>query len=228
MHPATSDRPRTSARRYLCAGRILVACALTIVALASMPGSAGAHTELREASPGEGQRVGGRVEVVQLAFFDRVGPDVEIVLAGPDGALVEPAGPAEVDGAIVQRSFERLSLVGEYVVQFRAVASDGFPTEGNYAFFFDPNSPRQLPVLGGRPLPAERSSGGIARILGLASMGFFALAVLLFVFGPRRGSKTSSRSASKRSASKRSASKRSASKAGASGKAASSRRQSDR
>ena len=139
--------PAAPPRRYLGIAAATATAAISallamIVALAALAVPAAAHTELLQASPGPGQRAGGEIDFIDLAFFEPVtDASVEVV---HDGESV--GGSMSVtDGSIVRFDFdEPLSSTGTYEVTYRMTSFDLDLTEAGFSFTFEPDAPQAL------------------------------------------------------------------------------------
>jgi methionine-rich copper-binding protein CopC len=120
--------------------RKLATLALTLAGVFFVSLPASAHAELESSSPSSGETVeAGNMQVALLFGED--------VLSAPDsGNVISVQGPSgsenaqwadgcvdSVRGALVSESVS-LSLPGNYVVDWRAVSTDGHPIEGSYEF----------------------------------------------------------------------------------------------
>lgn len=113
-----------------------------VVALAALALPAAAHTELLQASPGPGQRAGGEIDFIDLAFFEPVtDASVDVV---HDGEVVS-GSMSVTDGSIVRFDFdEPLSSTGAYEVTYRMTSFDLDQTEAGFTFTFEPDAPQAL------------------------------------------------------------------------------------
>ena len=101
---------------------------------------AAGHTDLLQASPGAGQRAGGEIDFIDLAFFEPVsGASVTVV---HDGATV-PGSMTVTDGSIIRFAFdEALSSAGTYDVTYEMISYDLDETRGSFSFTFEPEAPQ--------------------------------------------------------------------------------------
>ncbi len=120
--------------------RTLATLALTLTGVFFVSLPASAHAELESSSPSSGETVEAGSMQVALLFG-------EDILSAPDsGNVISVQGPTgsnnaqwsdgcvdSVRGALVSESVS-LSLPGTYVVDWRAVSTDGHPIEGSYEF----------------------------------------------------------------------------------------------
>lgn len=125
---------------------------LTVTVVAAMMAlfvvvpSAEAHAELRQASPGIGETVGGSFHAVIMAFTDL---DVN---APQSAQLFDPAGneidsELVVDGQRLILPIEPLEIPGQYLVQFSVNGIDGdFIEDQKFTFIFDPSAPEPSPI----------------------------------------------------------------------------------
>ncbi|MGI9615774.1 MAG: copper resistance CopC family protein [Acidimicrobiales bacterium] len=101
---------------------------------------AGAHTELLQASPGAGQRAGGEIDFLDLAFLEPVSDATVEVLH--DGQLV-PGSMIVSDGSIIRFEFdEALTSSGTYEVSYAMISYDLDATSGQFSFTFEPGAPQ--------------------------------------------------------------------------------------
>jgi methionine-rich copper-binding protein CopC len=139
-----ADSRRTAARLPLSV-LLLVGVALGIgTATGIVPGlgsaPAAAHTDLLQASPGPGQRAGGDIDFVDLAFLEPVsGATVDVV---HDGETV-PGSMIVTDGSIIRFAFdEPLTSSGTYEVSYAMTSYDLDATTGSFSFTFEPEAPQ--------------------------------------------------------------------------------------
>ena len=133
---------------------LAIAAAFVAPALGATPASA--HTDLLQASPGPGQRVGGDVDFVDLVFLEPVsGATVEVSL---DGAILD-GSMVVAEGSIIRYELaEPLSSPGRYEVAYRMRSFDGDQTEETFPFTFEPDAPQALRI--GDPVTGEVPNGG--------------------------------------------------------------------
>lgn len=119
--------------------RTRVLRALTAVSVASLtigvvPGTASAHTSLKDSTPADESTVTSEIDVIELEFTEHVtDPRVEVLdAAGQNHAQ----GDALLDGAVVQQAVGALES-GEYVVEYHVVSADGDPVDGTITFTLD-------------------------------------------------------------------------------------------
>ncbi|MFP5321041.1 MAG: copper resistance protein CopC [Acidimicrobiia bacterium] len=105
--------------------------------MAAAAGVAGAHTQLQEASPAPAEEVGGTVDQVRLDFLDPLLEAPNVVVTGPDGAVVDGAAPAElVADDVAVAAFDPLEERGRYTVTYDYASLDGAPQQGAHTFTF--------------------------------------------------------------------------------------------
>jgi methionine-rich copper-binding protein CopC len=103
----------------------------------ALGGLAAAHTQLQEASPSPAQEVGGTVDQVRLDFLDPLLEAPDVVVTGPDGAVVDGAAPAElVADDVAVAAFDPLEEPGRYTVSYDYASVDGAPQQGAHTFTF--------------------------------------------------------------------------------------------
>lgn len=101
---------------------------------------AGAHTDLLQASPGPGQRAGGDIDFLDLAFLEPVSDATVEVLH--DGQPV-PGSMITTDGSIIRFEFdEALTSAGTYEVTYAMTSYDLDATTGTFSFTFEPEAPQ--------------------------------------------------------------------------------------
>lgn len=113
-------------------GGALVALVLLLSALGVGP--AAAHNALRSTDPADGSTVPTAPAQVTLTF-DQPALEIgtQVVVTGPDGAVVSD-GPAQlVDASVVQPLVTTLPA-GAYTVDWRVTSADGHPLSGALAF----------------------------------------------------------------------------------------------
>ncbi|MGQ7295347.1 copper resistance CopC family protein [Quadrisphaera sp. KR29] len=109
------------------------AAALAAVALAAAP-AALAHDALVSSVPGDGTTVTNAPEAVSLGFSSApLELGAQVVVTGPDGAVLTQ-GPPEVVGTDVVQGLAPDRPAGTYTVDWRVTSSDGHPIEGTVAF----------------------------------------------------------------------------------------------
>lgn len=110
----------------------LAALVLLLAGLGAAP--AAAHNTLRSSDPADGATVATAPPQVTLTF-DQEALDLgtQVVVTGPDGAVVSD-GPAQlVDTSVVQPLVATLPA-GAYTVEWRVTSADGHPLSGALAF----------------------------------------------------------------------------------------------
>jgi methionine-rich copper-binding protein CopC len=112
------------------AALLAVLPSLTLV-LAAAPASA--HTELVSGTPSPGAMVNGAISDLTLTFVSSlVAEGTQVVVRDPSGA--NHAGASTTLGPQARVQLEPLTQPGTYTVTYRAVAGDGHPITGGYAF----------------------------------------------------------------------------------------------
>lgn len=119
---------------------LLVLAAALWSLLVLWPSPAAAHTDLLQASPGPGQRAGGDVDFVDLAFLEPVsGATVTVI---HDGETV-PGSTTVTEGSIIRFVFdEPLTSSGSYEVSYAMISYDLDQTTGGFSFTFEPDAPQ--------------------------------------------------------------------------------------
>ncbi|MGF1426101.1 copper resistance protein CopC [Kitasatospora sp. LaBMicrA B282] len=132
--PLTTRRPRPR-RRTLA---LSLAAALALGLLLAAAGPAAAHAALRSATPANGAVLGSEPRQVQLAFSERVLPDLSAVrVVGPDGRRVDSTAPPSADpaGDTLTVPLRPDPDQGTFVLSWRVTASgDGHTTTGSLTF----------------------------------------------------------------------------------------------
>lgn len=178
--PPTTDPPARSRSRFrrsvhvaiVGVGAVLAAMVLAVVGPGPEP--AAAHTDLLQASPGAGQRAGGRIDFVDLVFFEPV-TDAEISVLLDGESL--PGRTTVPDGSIIRFSLdEPLSEAGSYEVRYSMISYDLDPHQSSYTFAFDPDAPQALRI--GEVEPEGRNWPQIIATIVLVA----CLAGLAFLF----------------------------------------------
>lgn len=126
-----SSVPTSRARAVRRTGA-LAALVLLLTALGASP--AAAHNTLRSTDPADGSTVATAPAQVTLTF-DQAAMDLgtQVVVTGPDGAVVSE-GPAQlVDASVVQPLAATLPA-GAYTVDWRVTSADGHPLSGAFSF----------------------------------------------------------------------------------------------
>ena len=158
--------------------RLLVAGALA-AAVALLPGTASAHTELAESNPADGAVMTDAPSEVVLAFTTELSEESAFSVIGPDG---ETVGEGELDLDIADRNVLRGDVAvtepGRYVVSYSAAAADGHPAEGEVAFTYRPED--RQPAAPDTALPGRDAP--VPLVLGV---GLCAIAMALALRGRR-------------------------------------------
>jgi len=120
----------------------LLVAALVAGLLAVVVPVASGHTQVRDASPGPGERVTGTVDRVVIEFLDPV-LSTQIEVTGPDGEPVPGLGETTELTAedTAEVTFDPLFELGRYRVSYDYASLDGFPQEGAHEFSFDEGGP---------------------------------------------------------------------------------------
>lgn len=167
--------------------RVIVAGLLIVLSFTARVEPAAAHGELLQASPGPGQRAGGVVDFIDLAFLqDATGVVVEVTR---DGAAV--AGVTTVaSGRIVRFAFdEPLTEPGRYDVTFTASWMDEDRVSEAYYFTYEPDSPAPVHI-GAVPTPSQQGGWSTVKIVATVVLitSLLSLAFLYIVHLERRRS----------------------------------------
>jgi len=136
-----------------------------------------AHAELRQASPGIGETVGGSFHAVIMRFTDL---DVN---APQDARLFDPAGneigsPVVLDGQRLIIPIEPLTIPGSYIVEFEVFGIDGDFSDQKFNFIYDPSADEPGPITFG----VGESEGFDAVGFGLLLVGAALAAFLVHRF----------------------------------------------
>ncbi|MEM7338936.1 MAG: copper resistance protein CopC [Actinomycetota bacterium] len=114
-----------------------VSTAVATIGLGASPSAA--HTDLLQASPGVGQRAGGTIEFLDLAFTEPVTEAVVEVTF--DGETV-PGSMLVDEGIIIRYVFDdALAEPGRYDVRYEMISFDTDFTERDFFFTYDPEAP---------------------------------------------------------------------------------------
>lgn len=143
--------------------RILVMCALGLVALLGASGTAFAHNTLVGSTPEEGAQLRTGPQEVRLDFDQpvRSGEGYNTVtVVGPDGSHWTDA-PAQVEGNSVRVPVGELGPAGDYRIGYRVLSNDGHPVSGQVPFTLtEPGDGSPVPAPGAeQDEPAEESGG---------------------------------------------------------------------
>lgn len=168
-------------------GRVIIAGLLIVLSFIARVEPAAAHGELLQASPGPGQRAGGVVDFIDLAFLQEA-TDV-VVEVTRDGAPV--AGVTTVaSGRIVRFAFdEPLTEPGRYDVTFTASWMDEDRVSEAYYFTYQPDSPAPVHI-GAVPTSSQQGWSSVeivATVILVTSL--LGLAFLYIVHLERRRSR---------------------------------------
>jgi methionine-rich copper-binding protein CopC len=126
----------------VAAAAVALAIGAGLLGLAGPVRPAAAHTELLQASPGPGQRAGGTIELIDLAFLEPVSDAVVELAFG--GAPIE-GETVVADGTIIRFQLaDPLSEPGRYDVSYHLTSYDLDDTDGGYFFTFAPDAPQPL------------------------------------------------------------------------------------
>lgn len=116
---------------------MLLVISLSAALLVAVPGMAGAHAELLEASPQRSSTVGGTVDEISLQFVGLAHPgDHEVLILDPLGSRVEILS-LEQDFNRLNVSIAPLTIEGEYIVSHQTDGADGDLGTGSYVFTYD-------------------------------------------------------------------------------------------
>ncbi|MBD7920232.1 copper resistance protein CopC [Cellulomonas sp. Sa3CUA2] len=112
---------------------VLAALVLLMAVLGAAP--AAAHNTLRSTDPADGSSVATPPTQVTLTFDQpAVELGTQVVVTGPDGAVVSD-GPAQlVDVSVVQPLVATPLPAGTYAVDWRVTSADGHPLSGSLTF----------------------------------------------------------------------------------------------
>ena len=148
--------PRDAARRRTTAGIFAATCLLLLAT------QLWAHTALRRAMPGAGDRVPAP-HLLWLEFSESVelsGTAVSLAdSAGTAMRVGAPAHPSDSGGVIVVPVAGTLAP-GRYQVTWQATARDGHPARGSYAFEVVPSGPSGGSAVGPNGLGSPPPPGG--------------------------------------------------------------------
>jgi len=110
----------------------LVVLALLLTALGASP--AAAHNTLRSTDPADASTVPSAPAQVTLTFDQpAMALGTQVVVTGPDGAVVSEGAVQLVDASVVQPLVAELPA-GTYTVDWRVTSADGHPLSGAFAF----------------------------------------------------------------------------------------------
>ncbi|WP_052090461.1 copper resistance CopC family protein [Modestobacter caceresii] len=115
-------------------GPVLLVGLLTVLLLGIGAPPARAHDALVSSSPVAGAAVPTAPSSVELEFSATPLPlGTEVLVLGPDGAVVS-TGAAEIRDTTVVQSLTAELSAGSYTVQWRSTSSDGHPLTGSWDF----------------------------------------------------------------------------------------------
>lgn len=168
--------------------RVIVSGLLIVLSITARVEPAAAHGELLQASPGPGQRAGGVVDFIDLAFLQEA-TDV-VVEVTRDGAPV--AGVTTVaSGRIVRFAFDQpLTEPGRYDVTFTASWMDEDRISEAYYFTYLPDAPAPVHI-GAVPTSSQQGGWSIVQIVATVVLvtSMLGLAFLYIVHLERRRSR---------------------------------------
>lgn len=170
--------------------------ALLFVMLSSAPATA--HTNLISTNPPDCQTLTTAPQSVSLRFAaDLLTAGARLVAKDASGTQVA-LGEATVDGGTLTAAWPASTTSGQFSVAYRAVASDGHPLEGSFAFSIEPpkgssGTPEAsapppesaVPLDSASPAAAEQpanpeSSGVNPLVWGLLVAGVLGIAALIW------------------------------------------------
>ncbi len=154
---------------------VVVATGALVVGLVGA-GPAAAHTDLLQASPGPGQRAGGTIDFIDLAFTEPVTEAAVQVLFGGSSL---PGQVTVGEGAIIRFELdEPLAQSGTYEVRYQMISYDLDPTESSFSFLFEPDAPQAFRI---GQVPEEDTGRNWTQIIATAVL-VASLAGLAFLF----------------------------------------------
>jgi LPXTG-motif cell wall-anchored protein len=132
---AEANREGVGSRTLLMARfRPLLAVAALLALLLGPVGTASAHDVLVGTGPEDGATVPHAPASVSLEFGQAPQAlGTEVVVTGPDGAVVSQGEP-RLDGATATQPLAGELAAGAYTVEWRATSGDGHPISGSFAF----------------------------------------------------------------------------------------------
>ncbi len=172
----------------------MVLAALALVLLDVGTPAAEAHDELVATVPAADTTLPappGQVELELSAPAQALG--TQVVVTGPDGAVVSQGEPELRNSTVVQRLADRLPA-GAYTVAWRVTSSDGHPLTGTSAFAVagspavaadpaptptTPDAGVAAPSEGAAAQPVASSPGGGSLAAGAAGVAVLAAGVVL-------------------------------------------------
>jgi copper resistance protein C len=164
--------------RYVAASLLAV-----VFAVAGLASPAYAHTELSNAIPAEGSRLGTTPGTIQLTFTEPVNAELaNVVVRGPDGQLLSD-GPVRQSATGLMQPLVPSAKAGEVKVSYRVISLDGHPVSGTITFRVlrgDPNAqPAEPAQAASSPAGGDGSDGGSPTALLVGG----SLVVLLIAAG---------------------------------------------
>lgn len=114
-----------------------------------VPSIAGAHTHLKQSTPGDGETVTQPVQKLTLVFEERIEPGGSVELRDENGHTVKPTS-ITVHGDTLQATLGSTLPNGQYTAEWKIIALDGHPVQG--AFHFE--------VKAGQTSVSQKSSTG--------------------------------------------------------------------
>lgn len=158
-------------------------------------GPAAAHGKLLQASPGPGQKAGGVVDFIDLAFLEDA---TDAVVAVTKDGVPVPGATTVANGRIVRFAFNPpLSAPGRYDVTFTATWVDKDRVTEAYYFTYDAAAPAPVHIGTVDDLPQPESSWSSVRIVATVVLitAMFGLAVLYVLQLERRRSRAAAEGA---------------------------------
>jgi copper transport protein len=162
--------------------RLVVALAVTAIALVALAGTASAHAVLESTSPAAGAVLDQPPKQVTLVF----GEPVEVSLGsirlfdggGKEISISPPSHPGGT-GSLVTSDLPTLAN-GAYVVAWRVVSADSHPVDGAFTFQVGTGAAASDPSVVARILAGEGGDTTVGVVLGVARFAAYgALAVLV-------------------------------------------------
>ena len=126
--------------------RLVVVLALLICVMGATATAASAHTELLKSNPADGSTLSSVPAVITLTFNEPVlDQGASIVAKAADGTAIRLDAVTVAD-AVVSATWPPTANEGLYTVSWRAVADDGHPVTGSFAFTIAGASPTPTPT----------------------------------------------------------------------------------
>ena len=126
--------------------RLVVVLALLICVMGATATAASAHTELLKSNPADGSTLSSVPAVITLTFNEPVlDQGASIVAKAADGTAIRLDAVTVAD-AEVSAPWPSTANVGRYTISWRAVADDGHPVTGSFAFTIAGASPTPTPT----------------------------------------------------------------------------------